>query len=169
MKPVLVGGPKLRVAKAQEAFVGLADVCGYPVAVMPSGKGLVPEHHHQFIGTYWGAVSTSFCGEIVESADAYLFAGSIFNDYSSVGYSLLIKKEKSIIVQPNRVTIGNGPSFGWVFMADFLSALAKKLKKNTTALENYRRIFVPPGIPLEFNKDEPLRVNVLFKHIQVVT
>ncbi|XP_031268262.1 pyruvate decarboxylase 1 [Pistacia vera] len=168
VKPVIVAGPKLRVAKAQEAFIELADASGYPVAVMPSGKGMVPEHHPQFIGTYWGAVSTSFCGEIVESADAYVFVGPIFNDYSSVGYSLLIKKEKTIIVQPNRVTIGNGPSLGWVFMADFLSALAKKLKKNSTALENYRRIFVPSGVPLKRVQDEPLRVNVLFKHIQAM-
>ena len=167
MKPVIIGGPKLRVAKAQKAFIELADASGYPIAVMPSGKGLVPEHHPHFIGTYWGAASTCFCAEIVESADAYVFVGPIFNDFSSVGYSLLIKKEKSIIVQPNRVTIGNGPSLGWVFMADFLSALAKKLKKNSTALENYRRIFVPPGMPLMREKDEPLRVNVLFKHIQV--
>lgn len=166
-KAVIVGGPKLRVAKARKAFVELADASGYPIAVMPSAKGLVPEHHPHFIGTYWGAVSTSFVGEIVESADAYIFVGPIFNDYSSVGYSLLIKKEKSIIVHPNRVTIANGPSFGWVFMADFLSALAKKIKHNSTALENYRRIFVPPGIPLRCEKDEALRVNVLFKHIQV--
>ncbi|GJX73959.1 pyruvate decarboxylase 1 [Tanacetum coccineum] len=108
----------------------------------------------------------NFVGEIVESADAYIFVGPIFNDYSSVGYSLLIKKEKSIIVQPNRVTIGNGSSLGWVFMADFLSALAKKLKKNSTAMENYHRIFVPNGVPLKCEKDEPLRVNILFKHIQ---
>lgn len=166
VKPILVGGPRLRVSKAQQAFVELADACGYPVAVMPSGKGLVPEHHPQFIGTYWGAVSTAFCGEIVESADAYVFVGPIFNDYSSVGYSLLIKKEKAIIVQPNRVTVGNGPSFGWVFMADFLTALARKLKKNTTALENYHRIFVPHGVPLKSEVNEPLRVNILFKHIQ---
>lgn len=167
MKPVIVGGPKLRVAKAQQAFVDLADACGYPIAIMPSSKGLVPEHHPHFIGTYWGAVSSSFCGEIVESADAYVFVGPIFNDYSSVGYSLLIKKEKTIIVQPNRVTIGNGPSFGWVFMTDFLTELAKRLKKNNTAVENYRRIYVPPGIALTREKDEPLRVNILFKHIQV--
>lgn len=167
VKPVIVGGPKLRFGKAQKAFLELADASGYPIAVMPSGKGLVPEHHPHFIGTYWGAVSTSFVGEIVESADAYVFVGPIFNDYSSVGYSLLIKKEKAIMVHPNRVTIANGPSFGWVFMADFLCALAKKLKRNSTALENYHRIFVPPGIPLKCEKDEPLRVNVLFKHIQV--
>ncbi|ONK69178.1 uncharacterized protein A4U43_C05F20150 [Asparagus officinalis] len=166
VKPVLVGGPKLRVAKAQQAFVDLADASGYPLAIMPSGKGLVPENHPHFIGTFWGAVSTSFCGEIVESADAYLFAGPIFNDYSSVGYSLLIKKEKLVLVEPNRVTIGNGPSFGWVFMSDFLTALSQKLKKNTTALENYRRIFVPPSIPLKRESGEPLRVNILFKHIQ---
>ncbi|XP_041027511.1 pyruvate decarboxylase 1 [Juglans microcarpa x Juglans regia] len=166
VKPVIVGGPKLRFGQAQKAFVELADASGYPIAVMPSAKGLVPEHHPHFIGTYWGAVSTSFVGEIVESADAYVFVGPIFNDYSSVGYSLLIKKEKAIMVHPNRVTIANGPSYGWVFMADFLSALAKKLKGNSTALENYRRIFVPPGIPLRCEKDEPLRVNVLFKHIQ---
>jgi pyruvate decarboxylase len=129
---------------------------------------LVPEHHPQFIGTYWGAVSTNFCGEIVESADAYLFAGPIFNDYSTVGYSLLIKKEKAIIVQPNRVTVGNGPSFGWVFMADFFNALTAKIKKNTTALENYHRIFVPPALPLRNADHEPIRVNILFKHIQAM-
>ncbi|URE06518.1 Pyruvate decarboxylase isozyme [Musa troglodytarum] len=166
VKPVLVGGPKIRVAKARKAFVELADACGYPIAVMPSAKGLVPEHHPRFLGTYWGAVSTAFCAEIVESADAYLFAGPIFNDYSSVGYSLLLKKEKAIIVQPDRVVVANGPAFGCILMKDFLLELAKRLNTNTTAHENYRRIYVPEGQPLECQPKEPLRVNVLFKHIQ---
>ncbi|KAK4414601.1 Pyruvate decarboxylase 1 [Sesamum alatum] len=166
VKPVMVGGPKLRAARACDAFVQLADACGYAVAVMPSAKGLVPEHHPHFIGTYWGAVSTAFCSEIVESADAYLFVGPIFNDYSSVGYSLLLKKEKAIIVQPDRVIIGNGPTFGCVLMKDFLTALAKRLKPNATAYENYRRIYVPEGHPLKSEPKEALRVNVLFQHIQ---
>ena len=71
VKPVMVGGPRIRVAKATKAFAGIADASGYPFAAMPSAKGLVPEHHPRFIGTYWGAVSTSLCAEIVESADAY--------------------------------------------------------------------------------------------------
>ncbi|XP_010257091.1 PREDICTED: pyruvate decarboxylase 1-like [Nelumbo nucifera] len=166
VKPVMVGGPKLRVAKATDAFVELADACGYAIAVMPSAKGLVPEHHPRFIGTYWGAVSTSFCAEIVESADAYLFAGPIFNDFSSVGYSLLLKKEKSIVVQPDRVIIGNGPAFGCIMMKDFLLELAQKLTRNTTAYDNYHRIFVPHGQPAECEPQKPLRVNLLFKHIQ---
>ncbi|PIN04808.1 Thiamine pyrophosphate-requiring enzyme [Handroanthus impetiginosus] len=166
VKPVMIGGPKLRVAKACSAFVELADACGYAMAVMPSAKGIVPEHHPHFIGTYWGAVGTPFCGEIVESADAYIFAGPIFNDYSSVGYSLLLKKEKAIIVQPDRVVIGNGPAFGCVLMKDFLQELAKKVKKNTTAFENYKRIYVPEGVPVKSEPKEPLRVNVLLQHIQ---
>ncbi|KAK6234608.1 Thiamine pyrophosphate enzyme [Theobroma cacao] len=166
VKPVMVAGPKLRVAKACEAFVELADACGYPVAVMPSAKGLVPEQHPHFIGTYWGAVGTAFCAEIVESADAYLFTGPIFNDYSSVGYSLLLKREKAIIVQPDRVVIANGPAFGCVLMKDFLQALAKRLKCNTTAYENYHRIFIPDGVPLKCDPQDPLRVNILFHHIQ---
>ncbi|KAL6987852.1 Pyruvate decarboxylase 3 [Sarracenia purpurea var. burkii] len=166
VKPILVGGPKLRVSKASNAFVELADTCGYALAVMPSAKGLVPEHDPHFIGTYWGAVSTAFCAEIVESADAYLFAGPIFNDYISVGYTQLIKKEKAIIVQPDRVVIANGPAFGCVLMKDFLRALAKRIKRNTTAYENYHRIYVPEGHPLKCEPNEALRVNILFQHIQ---
>ncbi|CAO2819174.1 unnamed protein product [Amaranthus hypochondriacus] len=166
VKPVLVGGPKLRVTKASDAFVDLADASGFALSVMPSAKGLVPEHHPHFIGTYWGAVSTAFCAEIVESADAYLFAGPIFNDYSSVGYSLLLKKEKAIIVQPNRVVIGNGPTFGCVMMKDFLQELARRINKNSTAYKNYSRIFIPEGKPLKSDPYEPLRVNVMFQHIQ---
>ncbi|KAK3128112.1 hypothetical protein QOZ80_7AG0582750 [Eleusine coracana subsp. coracana] len=149
-------------------MVDLAEASGYAVATMPSAKGLVPETLPRFIGTYWGAVSTAFCAEIVESADAYLFAGPIFNDYSSVGYSFLLKKDKAVIVQPDRVTVGNGPTFGCVMMKDFLAALAGRLRNNTntTAYENYRRIFVPEGQPPESQPGEPLRVNVLFKHIQ---
>ncbi|XP_058737086.1 pyruvate decarboxylase 2-like [Vicia villosa] len=166
VKPVLVGGPKLRVAKASDAFVKLADASGYAFAVMPSAKGMVPEDHSHFIGTYWGAVSTAFCAEIVESADAYLFAGPIFNDYSSVGYSFLFKKEKAIIVQPDRVVIGNGPVFGGVMMEDFLKALAKRIKHNNASYENYHRIYIPNGKPSKSGPKEPLRVNVMFQHIQ---
>ncbi|XP_059430789.1 pyruvate decarboxylase 2-like [Corylus avellana] len=166
VKPVMVGGPKLRVAKACDAFVELANASGYALSVMPSAKGLVPENHPHFIGTYWGAVSTAFCAEIVESADAYIFAGPILNDYSSVGYSLLLRKEKAIIVHPDRVIVANGPAFGCILMKDFLQALAKRLNRNTTAYENYHRIYIPDGVPLKCEPKEPLRVNILFQHIQ---
>ncbi|CAM6114831.1 unnamed protein product [Calypogeia fissa] len=168
VKPVIVIGSKIRVAKAQAALLELADASGFPVAVMPDAKGQFPEEHEHFIGTYWGAVSTPYVVEIVESADIYIFVGPVFNDYSSVGYSLLIKKEKMLLVQPDRVTIAGGESFGCVLMKDFISALSKKIKRNTTAYDNFKRIFVPKGVPVKSGKGEPLRVNHLFKHVQAI-
>lgn len=166
VKPVMVGGTELRVAKADDAFIELADACGYAMSVLPAAKGLVPENHPCFIGTYWGVASTSFCSEIVESADAYLFAGPIFDDITSIGNSLLLNKNKSIIVKPDRVIIGNRHEFGSVLMKDFLKALGKRLKRNVTAYENYHRISVPQGKPLTCVPNEPLRVHVMFQHIQ---
>lgn len=166
VKPVLIAGPKIRVAKAKQAFEDFATASGYAVAVMPSGKGLFRETHPGFIGTYWGAVSSAFVSEIVESSDVYIFVGPIFNDYSSVGYSLLCKKEKTITIQPDRVEIGNGPSFPNVLMKDFLEALSKRVKRNTTAFDNYTRMFVPAGLPLKQKANEPLKTVNLYQHIQ---
>ncbi|KAH9701801.1 Pyruvate decarboxylase 1 [Citrus sinensis] len=122
VKPAMIGGPKLSVSKATIAFVELADACGYAFAVMPSAKGM-----------------------IVQFADAYIFAESIFNDYSSVGYSLLLNKT-AILVQPDRIV-------------DFLSTLAMEPNRNTSAYESYHRIYVPHGIPLKSNAHEPLMLS----------
>lgn len=40
-----------------------------------------------------------YCCETVESADIYVVVGGIFNDYSSAGYSMLLKRSKMIEVR----------------------------------------------------------------------
>ncbi|KAL5809069.1 hypothetical protein ACOSQ3_029760 [Xanthoceras sorbifolium] len=168
VKPVMVAGPRLFVSKACESFLQLGDACGYAVAVLPSAKGLIPENHPKFIGTYWGCISTAFCAEIVETADASLFVGPVLDDISSLGNSLLFKKDKAIIIEPQRVLIPNEPIFRCVLMKDFLKALAQRLKNNATAYENYKRIYVPEALPNTntCDSEEALRIIVLFKHIQ---
>jgi hypothetical protein len=47
----------------------------YAVAVLPDAKGLFPESHEGFVGTYWGAVSSPCCCETVEAADLVITAG----------------------------------------------------------------------------------------------
>lgn len=49
-----------------------------------------------------------------------------------MGYSLLLKPEKMLRVENNRVTLGSGPTFGCIVMADFLEALAKRVQPNDT-------------------------------------
>jgi hypothetical protein len=54
------------------------------------GQGIFPEDHPQFIGIYWGVVSWPFCQQVVESSQALLQIGTVWNDYSSVSYTNLI-------------------------------------------------------------------------------
>lgn len=44
-KVVLVVGSQVRICKAQQQAVQLADASQYPVAVMPRSKGMFPETH----------------------------------------------------------------------------------------------------------------------------
>jgi pyruvate decarboxylase len=75
VKPVLVAGVKLRSSQAIEDFEKLIKVSHYAVAAMPNAKGFISEQNPNYIGVYWGPVSTPACGEIIDSSDLYLFAG----------------------------------------------------------------------------------------------
>ncbi|XP_050220776.1 pyruvate decarboxylase 2-like [Mercurialis annua] len=166
-KPVLVAGPKLRSIKANSAFVQLAESSGYAFAVMPAAKGLVPENPpHHFIGTYWGASSTALCAEIVETADASLFIGPVFDDLSSLGDSLFFNKRNAIIAESERILIHGMPVLGPVLMKDFLTRLSKRVDYNASSYRNYERICVAEGVPQQLDPKEELKVNVMFKHIQ---
>ncbi|GAB4814493.1 hypothetical protein N2152v2_001539 [Parachlorella kessleri] len=107
-KPVLVAGTLIRSAKAGKQFMSVVDASGYPYANMPAAKSFVPESHPQYMGTYWGQMSSPSAGEVVESADAYLFAGAVFTDYSTAGYSLNLSESKMVKVEPFRVTVAGG-------------------------------------------------------------
>jgi TPP-dependent 2-oxoacid decarboxylase len=50
IKPVLLGGPRLRARGRAAAFAALADAFKGGVATTADGKGLFPEDHPHFIG-----------------------------------------------------------------------------------------------------------------------
>ena len=52
-------------------------------------------------------------------------------------------------------------------MKDFLTALGKAVKPNSTAWDNFQRMYVPPAEIPAAKPNSPLRTNILFKHIQV--
>lgn len=60
VKPVLLGGPRLRAWKRAEAFMKLADALGCAVAVTADAKGMFPEDHPNFIGRFIEYLSTLF-------------------------------------------------------------------------------------------------------------
>eukprot|EP00741_Cyanophora_paradoxa_P001692 tig00000498_g1642.t1 len=168
VKPVLVAGSRMRGTEARATFLKLAERGASAVAVMPDAKGMFPENHGQFIGTYWGMASAPFTCEVVESCDLYVFVGPIFNDYTTVGYSTLITKEKMVLVSEDRVRLPGGQEFGCVYMAQFLAALAASVafQPKDASLVAYRRLHVPPGDITPANAEGALETKVLYKHIQ---
>ena len=56
VKPVLVGGVKIRTWPRREAFERLAKKSAFATAIMPNAKGMVSEKLERFLGIYWGQV-----------------------------------------------------------------------------------------------------------------
>ncbi|KAA8492495.1 Pyruvate decarboxylase 2 [Porphyridium purpureum] len=168
VKPVIVGGVKLRSHKCIDEFERLASKAGCAVAVMPNAKGMFREDHPNFIGTYWGTVSSPGVANIVESTDLYLFVGPIFNDYSTVGYSALLKKSKMILVEPGRVTMPDGTMFGIVKMKDFIDRFAKVVVPNSVSLETFKRAHEDVVRPPLSAPDSPLLCKHIIQSVQDV-
>ncbi len=165
VKPVLVGGIKLRSSKALTSFRALAEKAGWAVGMMANAKGLFPENHPQYIGIYWGQVSSSGCAEIVESADAYLFAGPVFTDYTTAGYTTLINRNKLIQANSERVTMP-GFTYNNIPLNLFLEGLAQKIKPNPTSINAFNRFRPQPEIEEDFNPDRPLLMRRVVPRIE---
>ncbi len=165
VKPVIVAGPKIRAWNSIESFQKLVDASGYAMANMPSAKGFVDETHAQYMGTYWGSVSSPGCGEIVESSDAYIFAGPIFTDYTTVGYNLLLKPHNLISVHPQSVMIAEA-IYNQVQLSDFLTALAEKVIRNGASLIAYNRIRGEAPPPAEPDSSSEITTRYLFSQIE---
>ncbi|WP_444902533.1 thiamine pyrophosphate-binding protein [Microbulbifer sp. SSSA007] len=164
-RPVLIAGSKIRAANARIALHDLAQSCSYGVATMPDAKGIVSEAHENFMGIYWGPVSTPGCSEIIDTSDALLFAGPQFTDYTTTGHQLGFEKSRAIFCHPASIQLGE-TCYSNVHMNDLLEALVGQLKPNDGALKAYRRVSSPKHIPQPGKAKTPLSIRQLFTRIQ---
>jgi pyruvate decarboxylase len=138
-KPILLAGVHLRAYGAIDAFRELAEALGCAVAVMPNAKGFFPEDHPQYVGIYWGEVSSPQCQAIVDWADLVVSAGAVFNDYTTVGWSAQPSRQRLINAESGQVRL-HDVEFTGVALAEFLSDLAKKVQPNAATLTQYHRL-----------------------------
>ncbi len=136
-KPVLLAGSRLRPFGAIDAFRELAEALGCAVAVMPDAKGFFPEEHPQFVGIYWGSVSSPGCDFVVDEADLIIAGGAMYNDYSTVGWAAQPQQERTINVDPRYIRLPT-VEFTGVQLADFFQSLAKNVHKNNATVVHYR-------------------------------
>lgn len=141
-RPILLAGVHLRSFGAIDAFRELAEKIGCAVAVMPNAKSFFPEDHPQYIGIYWGPVSSPATEPVLDWSDAVLAAGPLFTDYTTCGWAGVPSRDKMICAEPRYVRL---PDTGYtnVALAEFLSALAQKVRPNNTTLTQYHRVEIP--------------------------
>jgi len=166
VKPVLVAGSKARSCEALKMIETLSSSCGYGLAAMPDAKGFVSEQHPNYMGIYWGPVSSPGCGEIVESSDVYFFIGPNFNDYTTVGHICNIQPKKLIVIADGSVSVA-GDVYTGVYMNEFLQGLKKELKFNDASFKAFQRIAGEAPLYIEpKDLNTPLTTRFLFGQIQ---
>ena len=166
-KPIVLAGSKLRAAGAEANVHALIQAANYAIAVTPDAKGYFDEQHPNYMGIYWGPVSTPSCSSIVESSDMSLALGVLFTDYTTAGHTTLVNRNKCIDVRQNRVIIGD-QSYNDISMSQFLESLASKLNQNNTAIQSYNRIAEKPFHEKLSSTDAPLTTRQLFAQIEQI-
>lgn len=108
-------------------FEALLDKTGLYFATTGMSKGIVSEHHKQFIGMYNGDFSLNV-SDIVKQADLVLdLGGVVFCDGETGEFSQPLESSKVITVWPDHVEIGStGKTYEPVYMRDIMVELAKK-------------------------------------------
>lgn len=166
-KAVALTGEQLRATVSEKSFEEFIKASNYPFASMPGSKGYVSEQHPNFIGTYWGPVSSPGTNEIVESANVYLFCGPRFTDYTTCGFSDLINPDRLIHAGRDFVRLP-GVVYNKVMLWEFLDALSKAVKPNDASLKAYKRIKQEFAPEPPVKKDEPITTRRLFSQVQDV-
>jgi pyruvate decarboxylase len=165
-KPCLIIGSKTRSCHATEAVAELATKTGYCLAAMPDAKGFVSESHPNYIGIYWGQVSSPGCAELIDSSDAYLLVGPNENDYTTVGHMWGINPRKSVSIAEGCVRIGDNV-YTDVYMNDFLKALQELLEFNNNSHKIFQRIAgAAPSYIEPKDLQGPVSTRYLFGQIQ---
>lgn len=78
--PVLLVGLETARFHLHEQLEQLLEKSGLPYATILSTKGVLPENHPQFIGTYAGGLLCSCARKRIESSDCVINLGALFSD-----------------------------------------------------------------------------------------
>jgi pyruvate decarboxylase len=166
-KPILLIGSKLRAAGAEKQAIELAEALGCAVVVMAAAKSFFPEDHAQFAGIYWGEVSAPGAREIFDWADSVVCIGTIFNDYSTVGWTAMPSGAGVLTADPDRVYL-EGHDFGSIHLRDFLAGLAGKVQKRPATMVEYQRIRSQPQTEQAAKPDAKLKRSEIFRQVQAL-
>ena len=147
--------------------IELAEALGCAVTVMAAAKSFFPEAHPQFAGIYWGEVSSPGTREIVDWSDSVVCVGTIFNDYSTVGWTAIPSGPGVLTADQYRVHFG-GRDFGWMHLREFLSGLAHRVQRRPATMTEFNRIRPERPRPQAAKPEAELTRGELFRQVQAL-
>ncbi|RGP78920.1 pyruvate decarboxylase [Fusarium longipes] len=154
-KCIILVGPKVPRVRAQQALLQLAEAIGCAVVLQPAAKGSFPEDHPQFAGIFWGQVSTLGADTIANWADVMLCIGTVFTDYSTVGWTAL-PSVPQIIIDVHSVSLATHFYTSGIQLSEFLIRLADIVCWNDNTMVEYNRL--RPDIPIAQPSPGPERL-----------
>lgn len=166
-KPILLIGSKLRAAGAEKEVIALAEALGCSVAVMAAAKSFFPEDHPQFIGIYWGEISSPGTQAVVDWSDGVVCIGTLFNDYSTVGWTALPDTDSALMADEGSIRLP-GHDFGSIHLRDFLAALAEKVKPRDATMVEFARIRTDAPVEMQADPHAKLMRAELLRQIRPI-
>lgn len=163
-KPIILIGPGIRGPELKKALLQLAEAIGCAVVVQPAAKGFFPESHSQFAGVFWGQISTLGADSIFNWADIVLCVGTLFSDYSTVGWTTDLNTT-TIQVEKDRVVLPD-TAFGTVQPVEFLLGLTSVVNRNETTALEYSRFRPDPPLVCTPHTQEPLTRKEVARQVQ---
>lgn len=165
-KPIVLIGPKARRAGAHKELLRAVEALGCAVVLQPAAKGIFPEDHSQFAGIFWGQVSSLAADSIVNWADILFCIGTVFTDYSTVGWTAT-PSVVQIVADMDTVTTPS-THFGRVQLHDFLSALGEVCSWNNSTLVEYDRLRLDTPMAHVSGGQEKLTRKEMMRKVQTV-
>ena len=146
VSPIVIAGVELHRLGLQQALVELVDKASLPIVATLTGKSVIAERHPAYLGIYEGAMSSENTRYAVEQSDLFLMLGVTLNDIDTGIYTAKLDPQLMIRATLNEVVI-SAHRYSRVGLADYLSALARKLKPNGDRVLPAPAALQPSGFP----------------------
>jgi indolepyruvate decarboxylase len=148
-EPMIYAGVEIERFGLMSQLKQLAEKLQLPVATSLMGKAVLPEHHPNFIGTYFGNLGPDSVRRRVEDADCLLALGMLFSDVD-VGFdSTRFPRRKLIQVTADSVSISQHRYDG-IGLAEVLPALLR-----SPGIESHRLTILRPDQSSLENESHP--------------
>lgn len=126
-KPIFLLGGGVKISKAEEVMVKLAETTNVPVITTIMGKGSIPTDHPLYVGNI-GMHGKYACNKAINECDVLFSIGTRFNDRITGAISTFAKKAKIIHVDIDTASISRNIEVDIPIVADAKLAIEKMLE-----------------------------------------